>query len=241
DRAVENFRTARRAVDQLLTRVAEVRIVEIPHMDVMRKELLEEALKFYLEFVEQDGQDLEIRRETACAWRRVGLIYLHLDQLATSQQSFRESIRRYDELATEGLLSPDDRRLLSSALSSFVWSGISDAEAIDSLNRAIGIMRQLIEDSPDSAELKGELADCYLVFGARMSGANPVAAERALRQALSFAEYLEDLRLAWIHRSLGTVLNVQGKPDAEQAYRTAIRLSQQLLKQPAGRVRDNLR
>ncbi len=46
-RTEANFRLARAAVDQMLTRLAEVDLAEVPQMETVRRAMLEKALHFY--------------------------------------------------------------------------------------------------------------------------------------------------------------------------------------------------
>jgi eukaryotic-like serine/threonine-protein kinase len=72
-RAEQNYRTAREAVDRLFTRVAE-RLQDQPHMEQIRRELLEDALEFYQGFLKQRSDNPELKMETALAHRRAGEI-----------------------------------------------------------------------------------------------------------------------------------------------------------------------
>ena len=49
------------AVDLLLTRVAEERLLNRPQMESVRRVLLEDAAKFYQELVKQEGTNREVR------------------------------------------------------------------------------------------------------------------------------------------------------------------------------------
>src|SRR5262249_55089865 len=73
-RAEANFRKARDVVDRMFTQAAED-LTNIPGTDQVRSDLLQEALKFYQGFLEENGSDPAVRYETARAWMRVGHIY----------------------------------------------------------------------------------------------------------------------------------------------------------------------
>jgi serine/threonine protein kinase len=72
--AMENLKKARQAVDQMLTRVAQQRLADQPEMQDVRRDLLEDALKFYQGFLQQASSDPSIRAETGLAYLRVGEI-----------------------------------------------------------------------------------------------------------------------------------------------------------------------
>ncbi len=76
-RANENYRLARQAVDDYLTRVSENTLLRVqPSRDLreLRKQLLEDALKFYQTFIDQHQDDPALRRELARAYARVATI-----------------------------------------------------------------------------------------------------------------------------------------------------------------------
>jgi eukaryotic-like serine/threonine-protein kinase len=61
--AVANQRTALQAVDQMLTRVADDKLADVPQMEPVRKALLEDALKFYQGFLRHNSVDPALRLE----------------------------------------------------------------------------------------------------------------------------------------------------------------------------------
>src|SRR5439155_22830598 len=69
--AQENLKDALAAVDQMLTRVAEDKLIYVPQMEPIRRELLLDALKFYQKFLDKQSDDPMLRREAAHAHLRV--------------------------------------------------------------------------------------------------------------------------------------------------------------------------
>src|SRR5262249_23335641 len=72
-RAERNLQRAREAVDRFFTRAAKD-MKDTPHMEKIRRALLEDALKFYQGFLEEKGTDPVIRHETARAYLRVAQV-----------------------------------------------------------------------------------------------------------------------------------------------------------------------
>ena len=72
----ENFQMARGAVEDYFVRVSEDTLLKspLPGLQPLRKKLLESALKYYKEFIQQRGDDPRLRKELAQAYFRVGLI-----------------------------------------------------------------------------------------------------------------------------------------------------------------------
>jgi hypothetical protein len=79
--AEQQFRLARRAVDEMI-QLAEEELAGKPHLDGLRKRMLERALVYYQEFVEQRRDDPDARAELAATQDRVKKI---LDDLAVLQ------------------------------------------------------------------------------------------------------------------------------------------------------------
>jgi serine/threonine-protein kinase len=61
--AEANFRDARAAVDEYLTKISESRLLDVPRMEPLRKQLLETALAYYRKFVERHGHDPAVLSE----------------------------------------------------------------------------------------------------------------------------------------------------------------------------------
>jgi serine/threonine protein kinase len=114
-RAEMNYRKAREAVDQMLTRVAEPKLRSIPQMEKVRAEVLKEALAFYRGVVQEQGTDPAVRFETARAYRRVGVIYRVLGEQKQSEQAFRHAILIFEELSTSFPGRGDYHRELASS------------------------------------------------------------------------------------------------------------------------------
>jgi tetratricopeptide (TPR) repeat protein len=87
-RADQNFREARRAVDDYLTLVSENRLLKspVPGLQPLRKELLETALRYYQAFVAEHPDEPAVRSELAWAYFRVGSIQ---EEVATKAEAFR--------------------------------------------------------------------------------------------------------------------------------------------------------
>src|SRR5439155_23021077 len=120
ERAEANFQKAKDAVDQLLTEVGELR--DIPHMDLVRRKLLEKALSFYQGFLKERSEDPEVRREAARAYVRIGNIYQTLGQQATALEAFGAARTQLATLAQEFPSEPLYRREL--AIAHFNMAGV---------------------------------------------------------------------------------------------------------------------
>lgn len=111
-RAETNFTRAVQAVDQLLTEVAEDQLASEPRMEQKRRAILERALGYYVEFLEEKSDDPKLRGETAIAARRVGDIHRLLGQQAEAQKSYGKAI----ELLTSLIISQPEKVVYAQAL-----------------------------------------------------------------------------------------------------------------------------
>ena len=86
ERAERNLNRAREAVDSMLTRVGHERLRNVPQMELLRRDLLEEAVRFNEELLEDSDQP-DLRQEAAAAHRRAAAIYQMLGQTDDAMKS----------------------------------------------------------------------------------------------------------------------------------------------------------
>jgi tetratricopeptide (TPR) repeat protein len=228
--AQENLKDALAAVDQMLTRVAEERLLDVPQMEAVRQELLQDALKFYLKFLERKSDDPVIRREVALAYRRVGRIQDFLTQYAESEKAFRTGIGMLEELARA---SPRD-----SALRVELWrihlqfAGPLGAlgkgeEALTNIRQAVAIAEKLVEDFPDVCDHRDCLVEGRDYLASALIARQPDEAERLLRQNLMGGARGHGLLSTY--RLLGDLfLATRRLPEAEEACRQGLKCAEKM-------------
>src|SRR5262249_20205848 len=84
---------AREAVDQMFTEAGQNLPADVPPAEPLRRELLERALKFYEDFLEEHGTDPAVRRERVRVYGRVGDIRRLLGQHALAEQACRQRLK----------------------------------------------------------------------------------------------------------------------------------------------------
>jgi hypothetical protein len=87
DELETNFEQMREVVDHMLSRVAD-ELKDQPHMEQLRKELLEKALAIYVDIQSRLEDRPQARYETAGAHRRVGDIYEMVGRHDGARSSF---------------------------------------------------------------------------------------------------------------------------------------------------------
>lgn len=111
-RAEENLRRSKEAVDRLLTKVA-MDLADEPHMEQVRRALLEDALEFYQGFLEQKGADSEIRYGTGLAHLRVADIQRMLGRSEEGITNFDRAEAIFLKLSSEFPLQSEYREQLA--------------------------------------------------------------------------------------------------------------------------------
>ena len=115
----ENDRAGRRPIStkpakrsRQITQIADEKLSNVPHMEEVRRELLESALQFYVDFLRQESNDRNIRREAAIAYGRAAEIHRYLGNKSKALELIRESIARLEKLVAEPESKPADRAAL---------------------------------------------------------------------------------------------------------------------------------
>ena len=236
-RAVANLQKAREAVDQMLTRVAEERVAHIPQMRDIRRALLEDALKFYQGFLQQQSTDPSIRAEAGMAYFRVGDIsrFLYGDT-ARAKEPFVLAITLLKQAVVDFPAIPEYREKLGRSYNGLGYclrhAGRPE-EAEQEHRRALDQYEQLerlhISPSQDRS-CRQELAWTYLNLGTSLVNSKRFEqAEGAFRHVVTLCEKLEaefpnesyyDQWTAIACQSLTRLLVAKGEPEeADKFYR----------------------
>jgi serine/threonine protein kinase/Tfp pilus assembly protein PilF len=238
--AVENLKDALAAVDQMLIRVSEERLQFVPQMEPVRRELLQDALKFYQRFLQRRGSDPAVRRETALAWRRMGFLHYQLGDYARADDDYRKAFAMLDEMdAVSPLDAATHSELIYAHIEySLVLDNQGKSEARQkALQRAAAIGESLVKQFPEVAAYRDQLTNASNRLADAIARREPAEAERVLRRNLDFARESTDPWLrgqTWLN--LGTVLAHQGRhAEAEKACRQALPFFEKAVKQAPSR------
>jgi tetratricopeptide (TPR) repeat protein len=163
-RAEENLRLARAAVDESLA-VAEREpsrlAADFPELIRFRQQLLDQAQRFYREFVNQAPTDLGLRSELAFANLRLAHIDRALGSRERAATGYREAINQF-----EGLVRDADRPEYRQALgNAYNWlgetermSGTQFDAARSAYDRALALQDGLVTQASDNVEYRRDLA-----------------------------------------------------------------------------------
>jgi tetratricopeptide (TPR) repeat protein len=243
EQAQASFERARAAVDQMLTRVGDQKLKNVPLLEELQRDLLEEALKFNQQFLQDRSTDPAVRRETGRAYYRAGGIRSLLGQHAESATAYREGIELQQELAHGGNGEPADRRDLAQsyqALGAEFVDMVRYSEAEQAYKRAHGLLADLTARFPKEPSYRQALAGLYNQEG-RLYSVIPRwdEVEPCYRQALALQEELVAgfpkiasyrQNRAVTQENLGIYLSTRVHPpkEADPALRKAIEYYQEL-------------
>ena len=237
--AEADFKRALGAVDQMLTRVGEVQLAHVPQMEPVRRDLLQDALGFYQEFLRERGDSPVVRAEAAKAYRRVGQIQDLLGQRDEAEKAYVQAAALLESLAAE---SPDDSFVLSEQAAVHRGLGLVYhatrrwPEAEKSLEQGVALLeRANLEHQTNRRDLAGAHVNLVNLF--RQMGKLD-RAETAHVRSMELLDRLqagdptdsENLILrARSYQNVGLVYMAKGRmADAEEVYQKALVLNQQL-------------
>lgn len=184
--------TARQAVDQMLMRVANDRLNNLPLGHPLREALLKDALKFYEGFLAQSASNANIREDMAAVLNSMGCIQRELGHFDDASQSFERSIELLQPLVAADPNPPAIREKLvaTNEALAYTWeinsAANSGREADVQYRRTLEMYQELQRDFPNRDQPVGHsyrhLADLAFKRGDRTQ------AEQFWRTAISGSE-----------------------------------------------------
>jgi len=240
DIAEANYQTARAAVDQMLNHLA-TDLADKPRMTQLRRQLLEDALKFHQRFLQQKANDPELRLIVARTYLRMGQIYTWLGQYEKSLQPFGQALAALEELARQQPQLPQYRVEMANAHAGMSYATMwldRAAETVAHRRQVVLIYEELQREFPNVPEYLSQLARAHVDLANGFRG-RPKDNLPEMQQALTlygelrtrFPNEPEDpVLLSHIRHWLGKALEESGRlEEAEQQYRMAHELRTQLV------------
>ncbi|MCA9232437.1 MAG: protein kinase [Planctomycetales bacterium] len=210
--------TAHQAVDQMLTRIADEQLLNVPMAEPLREALLKDALRFYEEFVDRADSDPTVRFELAKVLHSVSNIQRELGRNDDARNSQEKSLILFQRLVDSDSENPSYREQLAGAhtFAAYLLSSdpndANDAEAKEHLRKALQLYVDLEADFPDHPQ---DVAICWRWLADIMVRRdNPQEAIRLYRQAIARDESVVRrtpsvarwVQLCWTHHCLGQLL-----------------------------------
>jgi len=231
-KAEDNFRKAREAVDEYFTKVSESKLLNVPGLQPLRRDLLESARKYYDQFLRDRGSDRTVRAEAAEAWYRLGFVESEVGTQAEAAKHFQEAVAMYEALARDHAGEPRYSSKLAMALNHLgnrqYMLGF-DSDALRTMQRSVEIRRRVAMENPHVPEYQKELGTGLMNCGYLLERTGRAAEsmplyneardlyERLIRDHPDVADYR--YRLSGVFRNMGSLHEKSGRID--EAFKAA--------------------
>jgi tetratricopeptide (TPR) repeat protein len=239
--AEANYRQSRKAVDDFTRLLSENPWFDSAGLHPFRKRLLEVALGYYQDFLDQRGNDPALRAELASTYYRVGQITSLIGSKTEAKEAYRRSLALYQDLVREGA-TPHLQAKLAGTYNNLgilhVTTG-QPAEARRCFEKARDLHARLVAADPANREAEAELAGNYHNLGTLHREAGRLQEARtAMEQARDIREKLVRSSpdnpgykggLAATYNNLGNLLaELEQRQQAEESYQRGLELRRQL-------------
>jgi eukaryotic-like serine/threonine-protein kinase len=226
DRAERNAEWAMQAVDELITKVADQRLANVPGMDATRRSLLESAVQFCKKFQDDsDHSDPDARNQVALSHRRLAKIYRSLGETEAWHNELESAAKIHRELASEYPTREDYLSELGKTLNNLanVLAAVQGPDAsIAVTEEAIAIKENLVKQNPQSQAHRSSLATSLYAIGPKYRVSSPEKAEASyqrseeiwcelLREDPNNQEFLNGA--SGLYKNLISLLIAQGRPE----------------------------
>jgi tetratricopeptide (TPR) repeat protein len=222
-RADRNFKTAKDAVENYLSKVTDNPNLTQADFHQLRKELLETALPFFQKLVEQESFDPDLRAARGEAFNRLGKLRDEMGERENAAADQRRAIDILEPLTAEFPAVPQYGQKLAlsyDAYASVLQSLGQRAQAEDQYHKAIALQEQLITAFPTEPLYREDLGRSHNHLGILLElksvdrsisyiGKRSDEAQAHFRKALDLREQLaaDFPNVAKYHRDVGGTLN----------------------------------
>jgi serine/threonine protein kinase/tetratricopeptide (TPR) repeat protein len=240
-----DFQRTRAAVDEFFTTVSQSKLLDVPGVQPVRKQLLESAVRYYQALAKERDDDPTIQADLALAHLRLAGVYYEVGDNNKAIASVDACLDLAEQLIQDHPDNPDLLRRLAG-----FWKGTrrmrdsnpgpTDLVAAErSMNRFIRIWQTLSDKDPSERAFRSDLAAAYHRFGQLLDVAQRrpeavVAAEKAagmwetlIRDYPKEPEYLS--AQGDTYTFLRFVARVTGQRQRESEYaRKAVEIAEKL-------------
>jgi tetratricopeptide (TPR) repeat protein len=194
DRAEENFKLAREAVDQSFTQISESPQLKAHGLEKLRLALLAQAKSYYERFVQAQSDRAEVNAERGRAYLRVAEITADTGERHKAIEYYRRAREVFEQLAEQ---APDEAAYRDGLAN--VLSGLAEnyrmvrwiPEARSAWEKAVSIREKLAREQPESLTYRYRWAVSLRELGELYSlEIDKHQSEHKLQKALSLCEVL---------------------------------------------------
>ncbi len=230
-----SFHLAHQAVHNFCRRVSD-QLRDAPHLQELRKSLLQAALNYYQTFLRQRGQDPALRRELAETYSQMARLTSAIGSRTDARAAFKEAAALFRELHQGDPDNVELQRQLGDALNAVAIFEDSSESILARLHEARVAYDRFLKSHPDDHVLRAGLAVTLSNIGlaCRLTGRTDEAID-SFRQARNLLEQLltehpndegiqADLAGTLIKYGVTRNRTSEGREDALQALRHALEL-----------------
>jgi tetratricopeptide (TPR) repeat protein len=240
--AVANLKRAREAVQRFFIKTSTSHLLNVPGLQALRRDLLQDALHFYQELVREYAGNPGIESELGATYEYMGSAYFVLGRGDEAREALENSLAVRRGLVANEPGNPERRNELASTLANLglVNQNTQPARALECYEEALRLREEVVAQEP-TPEHRSDLADTLADLGTLLKGMSGRAeqAMRLLERAHVTREGLNreapseenTSKLAKLYNQLANLQTDQRrKPDALVNYKKALALRQALLK-----------
>jgi serine/threonine protein kinase len=187
DRTEASFRMARDAVDQLFMEVSQSPKLKTQAMEPFRKQLLQNARKFYERFIRERFDVPSVRYDLGLAHYRLGEIHRELGDYAAAEESLMNALAILGEVLKSQPDMAECRRDLAASYAGlgriyYVTERLD--KAVNAYQQALALQEQLVAANPEAPQHQYALAKTYSALGlAQLEAECPEGAGAKCQQA----------------------------------------------------------
>jgi serine/threonine protein kinase/tetratricopeptide (TPR) repeat protein len=239
-----NLELTRKAIDEFFTKVSQSKLLDVPGLQPLRKDLLESAVRFQVSLAADRPDDPTVRADLAAAHLRLAVSYFEVDRNDDCQASLKAGLDEVENLRRD---YPRNRELCRRVAG--YYKALRPTSAVTAmpkdipgmtqvLQRYTSLWEQMADDDPETLAFRFDLAAIYAFradfFGQTQGREKGVAdcrrsialTEDLLRQRPDEPEYLA--LLAFTHRQLAGQLKYTGQ-ESISALEKSLELQERLV------------
>ena len=167
EQAEANFQRARKTVDEYFTLVSESKLLDVPGLQPLRTDLLEAALRFYQELLDQGSNDPAVLADLAVTYLRVAVVYSATNRNDDSVTALLKGLELVDQLRRDHPQAAEQHRKLAG-----FWQGRRNVQAdsklprdplvaFQALQKLTGLWERFAEENPATVGFQSDLAANY--------------------------------------------------------------------------------
>ncbi len=160
-----NFQRALGTVDQYFTKVSESKLLTVPGLQPLRRDLLKSALSFYEDYSKSRRDDPKLKSALASVFLKAAKIQLELGQRVEAEEAYNDALPLFESLAEADPADVEASSGLAECNLGLGMIGAKDEKHKKMIERAIHIREGLIAADPAEPRLKEELARAYQALG----------------------------------------------------------------------------